>query len=105
MMAGAFMTTALADSYQIWVGGMQVTDDNKSNISPSGKTAGTITFDGSALTFTGVTMSSTGSTIQGNITFTTPAAFSAAVTTTRVLVFMTWSGSVTMQVLEFKNGD
>lgn len=37
------------------------------------------------------------------ITFRTPAAFPANVTTTRVLVFMTWGGNVTMQVLEFKN--
>ena len=41
MMAGAFMTTVLADSYNIWVGDVQVTDANKNDISPSSKTAGT----------------------------------------------------------------
>ncbi len=45
MMAGAFMTTALADSYKIWIGGVQVTDLNKDNISPAGKTAGTIRYN------------------------------------------------------------
>lgn len=59
MMAGAFMTTVLADSYNIWVGDVQVTDANKNDISPSSKTAGTITFSGSTLTFNGVTMSCT----------------------------------------------
>ncbi len=43
MMAGAFMTTVWAADYDIWVGGVRVTDDNKNNINPSGKTAGTIT--------------------------------------------------------------
>ena len=59
LMAGAFMTTALADTYDIWVGDLQVTDSNKGNINPSGKTAGTITFDSNSkrLTFTDVTMS------------------------------------------------
>ena len=59
LMTGAFMTTALADTYDIWVGDLQVTDSNKGNINPSGKTAGTITFDSNSkrLTFTDVTMS------------------------------------------------
>ena len=52
-------TTAWADDYDIWVGGTRVTDANKSDINPSGKTAGTITYNSSSstLTFTGVTMS------------------------------------------------
>ena len=58
------MTTALADSYKIWVGGVQVTDANKSNISPSGKTAGTISFEGATLTFNNVTMSSSTTCIR-----------------------------------------
>ena len=57
-------TTAWADNYSIWVGGLQVTDDNKNDINPSGKTSGTITFSGSTLTFTDVTMSSTKSCIS-----------------------------------------
>ena len=50
MMAGAFMTTALADSYKIWIGGVQVTDLNKDNISPAGKTAGTIRYNSTSKT-------------------------------------------------------
>ena len=59
LMAGTFMTTTLADTYNIWVGGLQVTDDNKGNINPSGKTAGTITYNSNSkhLIFDGVTMS------------------------------------------------
>ena len=53
------MTTVWAADYDIWVGGVRVTDDNKNNINPSGKTAGTITFSGSTLTFNGVKMSCT----------------------------------------------
>ena len=58
MMAGAFMTTALADTYNIWVGGVQVTDANKDNISPAGKTAGTISYNSTykSLVFQNVTM-------------------------------------------------
>ena len=48
---------------------------------------------------TGQTRNGTG----GTITFKTPAVFAANTSTTRVLVFMTWGSSVTMQVLEFKN--
>ena len=52
------MTTALADSYKIWIGGVQVTDLNKDNISPAGKTAGTIMYDNTykTLIFQNVTM-------------------------------------------------
>ena len=50
-----------------------------------------------------VTRATSGKTITGNIIFSTPATFSANTATTRVLVFMTWGSSVTMQVLEFKN--
>ena len=46
-----------AATYPIYIGGVQVTDDNKSNINPSGKTAGTITFSGTSLTFNNVTLS------------------------------------------------
>ena len=53
-----------AATYPIYIGGVQVTDDNKNNINPSGKTAGTITFSGSSLTFTGVTMSYSGKCIS-----------------------------------------
>ncbi len=58
MMAGAFMTTVLADSYNIWVGGVRVTDDNKDNISPAGKTSGTISYNSTYknLIFQNVTM-------------------------------------------------
>ena len=52
------MTTALADTYKIWIGGTQVTDDNKTDISPTGKTSGSISFDSNSkmLTFKNVTM-------------------------------------------------
>ena len=53
-------TSSWAADYQIWVGGTQVTDANKSNINPSGKTAGTISFTGSNLIFDNVKMTSTG---------------------------------------------
>ena len=59
LLAGAFLTNVWAADYDIWVGGVRVTDDNKNNINPSGKTAGTITFSGSTLTFNGVKMSCT----------------------------------------------
>ena len=44
LIAGAFIMTAQADSYQIWVGGVQVTDDNRLDINPAGKTAGFIKY-------------------------------------------------------------
>ena len=50
--------TSWAADYQIWVGGVQVTDANMSNISPAGKTTGTIQLSGSTLMFDGVTMTS-----------------------------------------------
>ncbi|MBO4730003.1 MAG: hypothetical protein J5593_00855, partial [Bacteroidaceae bacterium] len=59
LLAGAFLTNVWAADYDIWVGGVRVTDDNKNNINPSGKTSGTITFSGSTLTFTDVKMSCT----------------------------------------------
>ena len=54
----ALFTTAQAENYIIWVGGVQVTDSNKNNINPSGKTSGTIWYDSSdkTLYFRGVTM-------------------------------------------------
>jgi hypothetical protein len=97
MMAGAFMTTVLADSYKIWVGGVQVTDANKSNISPSGKTVGTISFEGATLTFNNVTMSTsttiirveTGSELTikfyGTNTLTTTSAESSGIYSTAPL--------------------
>ena len=59
LIAGAFIITAQADSYQIWVGGVQVTDDNRLDINPEGKTAGTIKYIASSkvLYFQNVTMS------------------------------------------------
>ena len=49
-----------AASYDIKVGGVQITDANKNNINPSGKTSGTITFDSNTntLTFDNVTLNS-----------------------------------------------
>ncbi|MBQ7741558.1 MAG: hypothetical protein IJT90_01345 [Bacteroidaceae bacterium] len=45
LIAGVFIMTAQAADYQIWVGGLQVTDANKGNISPASLTYGTVTFD------------------------------------------------------------
>ena len=44
-MAGAFITTALAKDYGIFVGGLRVTDSNKNDINPSGKKGGTAWYD------------------------------------------------------------
>ncbi len=44
-----------------------------------------------------------GTVLSGALTFKTPATFEAGVTTSRVLVFVTWGSNVTMKVLEFKN--
>ena len=54
----ALFTTAQAEKYMIWVGGVQVTDSNKDNINPSGKSSGTIWYDSSdkTLYFRSVTM-------------------------------------------------
>jgi hypothetical protein len=60
-----------------------------------------IGLDGAVVTSLVKTPSST--TITGTITFKTPAVFPEPEGTTRVLVFLTWGGNVTMQVLEFKN--
>lgn len=48
--AGALMTTALADTYNIWIGGVRATDDNKADINPTGKTAGKIYFNSNTKT-------------------------------------------------------
>ena len=54
----ALFTTAQAEKYMIWIGGVQVTDSNKDNINPSGKSSGTIWYDSSdkTLYFRSVTM-------------------------------------------------
>lgn len=62
-----------------------------------------IGMDGAVVTK--VTTEGTGKILNGSITFKTPATFAANTSTTRVLVFLTWGSSVTMQVLEFKNGE
>ena len=54
-------TQTWAVEYDLWIGDTQVTDANKDDIRPSGLTfltSGKITFSGSVLTFTNVTLSS-----------------------------------------------
>ena len=59
LIAGAFIMTAQAVSYQMWIGGVQVNDDNKDDINPAGKTSGKILYmpDSKILLFQDVTMS------------------------------------------------
>ena len=57
-------TTAWAADYDIWVGGTKVTDANKSNINPSGKSAGTISLVGNTLVFDNVKMTSSNACIS-----------------------------------------
>ena len=65
LVAGAFIITAQAADYQIWVGGMQVTDANKDNIRPAGMTVGKCDFDSDSRTlyFRRVRLSSSASGI------------------------------------------
>nr|MCR4994685.1 hypothetical protein [Bacteroidales bacterium] len=52
--------TTQAAEYDLSVGGVTVTDANKSDIKPSGLTAGKISFSSNTLTFDNVTMKVTG---------------------------------------------
>ena len=49
-------TQAWAEDYNLYVGGVQVTDANKSNIKPNGLTSGTISYNNGTLTFNDVTL-------------------------------------------------
>ena len=55
-----FSNTAWATDYPVYVGGVRVTDDNKANINPSGKTSGKISLDGTTLILDNVTMNTGG---------------------------------------------
>jgi len=68
---------------------------------PEGLEIDAIGLDGAVVS--DITEATSGTAIIGNISFRTPAVFPNPTGTTRVLVFLTWGGNVTMQVLEFKN--
>ena len=65
-------TQAWAESYNLWIGNVQVTDDNKSNIVPTGLTSGSISYNAASniLQFKNVTMSSDGRPCVRNETST-----------------------------------
>ena len=61
-----FVAGARADAYRLFICGVQVTDDNKNSLSDlPGVNQGTITFDGTNLTLSGVSIDVTGQTAQG----------------------------------------
>ena len=60
LVAGAILSTVSAASYNLQVLGVQVTDDNKSDIKPTGLKSGSIKFDGNkTLTCTNVSVDAT----------------------------------------------
>lgn len=75
-------TQAWAEDYNLYVGGVQVTDANKSNIKPNGLTSGTISYNNGTLTFNNVTLTTSTNCVYYNGTSTLKLSFSGTNTLT-----------------------
>lgn len=75
-------TQAWAEDYNLYVGGVQVTDANKSNIKPNGLTSGTISYNNGTLTFNNVTLTTSTNCVYYNGTSTLELRFSGTNTLT-----------------------